>query len=580
MGYKFCIDTSVVVSGKIIELINSNALAEYKADPEYESKTGKTEIILSRVMLAEVENQANKDRATGTRGMQVLEELYIMEKKGLLVLTPVGARPTLEQIQLNPGGECDSLIRSHAKEANAILITEDHIQTVFAMMEKIPVLYQHSVQKDPKCHEQGFCKLTEYFDDQTMSVHLIENNVPLVKRGRPGMWKLEPYSKDSKILDKKALDAIAADIYEEAKNSANSFIEKEMDGVSVIQLTNHRIVICRPPFSNQVEITAVKPLVKLSLEDYNLDDEIMARLDEAEGILVAGSPGAGKSTFISALTEFYCSKNKIIKTLESVRDLVVPKEVTQLAPLDGSLENTSDILLLIRPDFTIFDEVRTSADFKIFADMRLAGVGLVGVVHASKPIDAVQRFITRVELGVIPSVVDTVIFIADGEVQDVLSLELTVKKPSGFEDKDLSRPVVEVRDFLSGELLYEIYNFGSDTIVAPLRENQRSGRGNKKKNKKSNKRERFEPANEIEYDGYDLPENYIQFELIQKKSAIILNAGLSNANELFDIFSGDKHLFTAAANERGEILVTKRSKRWEQVKKAAMRNEPLFGVKR
>ncbi len=578
MPYKFCIDTSVVVSGKILDMINSNALIEYKAEPEYESKTGKIELILSRVMLAEVENQANKDRATGARGMQVLEQLYILEKKGQLVLTPVGARPTLEQIQLNPGGECDSLIRMHAKEAGAILITEDHVQTVFAMMEKIPVLYQHSAQKEEKCHEKGFCKLTEYFDDQTMSVHLIENNVPLVKRGRPGMWKLEPHSKDSKILDKKALDAIAADIYEEAKNSPHSFIEKEMDGVSVIQLTNHRIVICRPPFSNQVEITAVKPLVKLTLEDYNLDDEIMARLDEAEGILVAGSPGAGKSTFISALTEFYCSKNKIIKTLESVRDLVVPKEVTQLAPLDGSLENTSDILLLIRPDFTIFDEVRTSSDFKIFADMRLAGVGLVGVVHASKPIDAVQRFITRVELGVIPSVVDTVIFIADGEVQDVLSLELTVKKPSGFEDKDLSRPVVEVRDFLSGELLYEIYNFGSDTIVAPLRENQRSGKGTKKKNKKANKRERYEPTNEMEYDGYELPENYIQFELIHKKNAIILNAGLENANQLFDIFSGDKHLFTAAANERGEILVTKRSKRWEQVKKAAMRNEPLFGV--
>ena len=578
MPYKFCADTSVVVSGKILELISDNTLAEYKGDPEYESKTGKIELILSRVMLAEVENQANKDRATGVRGMEVLEQLYIMEKKGLLILTPVGARPTLEQIQLNPGGECDSLIRMHAKEAGAIFITEDHVQTVFAMMEKIPVLYQHVDKKEARCHEESFCRLTEYFDDQTMSVHLIENNMPLVKRGRPGMWKLEPFSKDSKVLDKKMLDAIAADIYEEAVNDPHSFIEKELDGVSVIQLTNHRIVICRPPFSNQVEITAVKPLVKLTLEDYNLDDEIMERLNEAEGILVAGSPGAGKSTFISALTEFYCSKNKIIKTLESVRDLVVPKEVTQLAPLEGSLENTSDILLLIRPDFTIFDEVRTSEDFKIFADMRLAGVGLVGVVHASKPIDAVQRFITRVELGVIPSVVDTVIFIADGEVQQVLALELTVKKPSGFEDKDLSRPVVEVRDFLSGDLLYEIYNFGSDTIVAPLRENRRSGRGVKNKQKKGKRQDHYEPTNEIQYEGYDLPENYIQFEMIHKKSAIILNAGLQYANELFDIFSGDKHLFTAAANERGEILVSKRSKRWEQVKKAAIRNEPLFGV--
>lgn len=580
MPYKFCLDTSVVVSGNILEMLNSNLLADYKSTEEYESKTGKIELILSRVMLAEIENQANKERATGAKGLEVLEQLYILQNKGQIVLTPIGSRPTLEQIHLNPGGECDSLIRAHAKEAGAILITEDHIQSVFAMMEKIPVYYYHNANIDSKTHSEGFRKLTEFFDSQTMSVHLMENNVPLVKRGRPGNWALEPFSEDSKVLDRKTLNEIAADIYEEVKNTPNSFVEKEMNGVSVIQLTNHRIVICRPPFSNQMEITAVKPLVKLTLDDYHLDDKIQKRLYEAEGILVAGSPGAGKSTFITALTEFYCSRNKIIKTLESVRDLVVPQEVSQLAPLEGSLENTSDILLLIRPDFTIFDEVRTSDDFKIFADMRLAGVGLVGVLHASKPVDAVQRFITRVELGVIPSVVDTVIFIAEGEIQEVLALELTVKKPSGFEDKDLARPVVEVRDFMNGELLYEIYNFGSDTIVAPLRSSQRSGRGLKRKQKGSEFGRRFEPRNFVNYDDQDLPENYVQFEIIHTKSSIVLKAGYQSANELFDIFSGEKHLFTAAANDYGEILITKKSKRWEQIKKAVVRNEPLIGVPR
>ena len=93
---------------------------------------------------------------------------------------------------------------------------------------------------------------------------------------------------------------------------------------------------------------------------------------------------------------------------------------------------TADILLLVRPDYTIYDELRKTKDFRIFADMRLAGVGMVGVVHATRPIDAIQRIIGRVELGMIPSIVDTTIFINDGKVAAIYDVKLTVKVPTGM----------------------------------------------------------------------------------------------------------------------------------------------------
>ena len=80
------------------------------------------------------------------------------------------------------------------------------------------------------------------------------------------------------------------------------------------------------------------------------------------------------------------------------RDLNVQPEITQYTALEGDMAKTGDILLLVRPDFTVFDEMRVTNDFKIYADNRLAGVGMVGVVHATKPIDAIQRFIGRIEL--------------------------------------------------------------------------------------------------------------------------------------------------------------------------------------
>ena len=68
--------------------------------------------------------------------------------------------------------------------------------------------------------------------------------------------------------------------------------------------------------------------------------------------------------------------------------------------------------------------------------MRLSGVGMVGVVHASDPVNAVQRFMTRVELGMIPHIVDTVIFVKAGQIQQVLELNLVVKVPSGMNEPE------------------------------------------------------------------------------------------------------------------------------------------------
>lgn len=129
------------------------------------------------------------------------------------------------------------------------------------------------------------------------------------------------------------------------------------------------------------------------------------------------------------------------------------------------MSKTADILLLVRPDYTIYDELRKTKDFRIFADMRMAGVGMIGVVHATRPIDAIQRIIGRVELGMIPSIVDTTIYIDEGRVAAIYDIKLTVKVPSGMLEADLSRPVIEIRDFETGDLVHEIYTYGEQTIV-------------------------------------------------------------------------------------------------------------------
>ncbi len=574
MPYTFLPDTSVIYNRKIIEFIQNDTLLNYTPlEKERATEVPNLTIVLSRVMLSEVENQANQTKAQENVGLETLQELYKLNKQNRIEIQIYGQRPTLEQIKLNPGGELDALIRKDAFDAKAILITADEVQSSIALVQGIDVLFtmnlpevQEQIQDDLKKSA-----IEDFFDDQTMSVHLRGHCLPLAKRGRPGDWKLEAISETP--LAPSTIGEIANRIIRKAKNDEKSFIERNEAGVTVVQLRKYRIVICRPPFSNTYEITAVKPLVTLTLDDYNLPSKIFDRLDVAEGILVAGNPGAGKSTFISALAKFYLEKNKLVKTLESVRDLDVPPEVSQYGPLNGSLEQTSDILLLIRPDFTIFDEVRVESDFKIFADMRLAGIGLVGVVHASKPVDAVQRFIRRVELGVIPNVIDTIIFIDAGDVAEILSLEMTVKKPSGFADRDLSRPVIEVRNFLSNELYYEIYAFGSDVIVAPVgpmkyRHNKKQKYGSSTPQDKYTKSSKKRGHTGDTY----------KCDIYRRKKSYVVSVDPQLANKYVNFYANGRLLFSATLNKQGELSIRNNSPVFSKILKSLRNDEDFYAT--
>lgn len=174
------------------------------------------------------------------------------------------------------------------------------------------------------------------------------------------------------------------------------------------------------------------------------------------------------TTLASSMAEFYMKQGKVVKVIESPRDMQVGPEITQYGPLEGEFEKTAEILLLVRPDYSIFDEVKKTKDFEVFADMRLSGVGMIGTVHATDPIDAIQRFITRIELGMIPHIIDTIIYVKDGEVKKVYQLSMTVKVPTGMVEADLARPVVEVRDFETDKLEYEIYTYGEENIIVPI----------------------------------------------------------------------------------------------------------------
>jgi len=384
-----------------------------------------------------------------------------------------------------------------------------------------------------------------------MSIHLKENQYPLAKRGKPGEFLLTKIGED--ILSKDYLKMISSQILSATNISDSSTIEISKTGASVIQHNDYRIAITYPPFSESYEITIVHPTVKLSLDDYTISEALMKRLtDRAEGILISGAPGSGKSTLASGLANFYHDQDKIVKTFESPRDLQVDAGITQYSKLDGSFDNTADILLLVRPDYTIFDEVRRREDFTTFSDLRLTGVGMVGVIHANSPLDAIQRFIGKIELGIIPNVLDTVVFVHNGDIEKVYDLELKVKVPTGMTESDLARPVIEIRNFENNVLEHEIYTFGEENVIVPVVKREKIGIEKLAEDKIKDYFQRYDSGAEVEI----LSENRVKVTVHEDCVASIIGRGGTNINEIekflkvhIDIVAKDSESLSLTSNE-------------------------------
>ena len=442
-------DTSVVVDGRISERVKTGEWTE-------------ATVLVPEAVVRELEHQANAGLERGWDGIEELLDLAELADAGTIAVEYVGRAPTTDERDAASAGDIDALIREMAADLDATFVTSDIVQGEVAEAKGVAVEYIA-----PKVRTVERLDIEEYFDDETMSIHLKQGVVPMAKRGTVGTMQFEEIG--DTILSEEELAEMSREIIQSAKQSSEGFLELSEPGMTIVQFQDYRIAIAEPPFADGIEITAVRPLVKTELDDYALADPLRDRLlEHNRGVMIAGSPGAGKSTFAQAVAEFLSREGYVVKTMERPRDLQVDDDVTQYTALDGSMQKTADSLLMVRPDYTIYDEVRKTDDFEVFADMRLAGVGMVGVVHATRAIDALQRLIGRVELGLIPQVVDTVVYIEAGEVHTVFDVTTEVKVPHGLTEDDLARPVIVIQDFESGEAAYEIYTFNRQVITVPL----------------------------------------------------------------------------------------------------------------
>jgi len=526
-------DTSVIINGNLAQQLESGSIRN-------------SDLIIPQAVFDELQSQASNHKQQGFVGLEQIEKLHkLSEDSGVKILLK-GSHPDINDIKFASSGRIDALIIDIAKQNDAILYTSDKVQHLVAKAEDVQTVFLK-----PKIVFEKL-EFLKFFDSTTMSIHLKENQFPLAKRGKPGEFLLTQISDE--ILTRDYLKMISSQILSATNISDSSSVEISKTGASVIQHDDYRIAITYPPFSESYEITIVHPTVQLSLDDYSISESLMQRLtDRAEGIVISGAPGSGKSTLASGLANFYHKQGKIVKTFESPRDLQVNSGITQYSKLDGSFDNTADILLLVRPDYTIFDEVRRKEDFTTFSDLRLTGVGMVGVIHANSPLDAIQRFIGKIELGIIPNVLDTVVFVNNGDIEKVYDLELKVKVPTGMTESDLARPVIEIRNFENNDLEHEIYTFGEENVIVPVQQrDEKVGIEKLAEDKIKDYFQRYDSNAQVDI----LSNNRVKVSVHEDCIASIIGRGGSNIDEIekflkvhIDVVAKDSEELSLTSND-------------------------------
>lgn len=414
-------DTSVIIEGFLSRKIRNNQISV-------------KELIFHEAVLSELESQANKKKDTGMKGLEEIKTLRLLSKKKNFRIIFKGSRPGDFEIKFAKMGEIDSIIRELAGKENATLFTADIVQAKVAKAKGVSVyLYEFTDEEKNLFFEK-------YFDKTTNEIIISENKPIRKKRGSPGRFKTIDVTK------KRTSRSEAINFIEElvacAKSRRDSFFESEKKSSYIIQIKNYKITITRQPLSTKNEIIIRRRLENKKLDDYKLNRRIKRELSTNDrGVVVFGTLGSGKSTFLQAATS-YVERNRLeVNVLQDSKD-INSKSTGYNSSFVPYLE-TQTMLMFAKPEYVVFDELRLNVidDFKFFKELRSAGISVIASINASNPKLLMSILHEKLNSNNVELLIDYYFWIENGRVKKIFELKQE-------KDKAILFDVLSKRKFL------------------------------------------------------------------------------------------------------------------------------------
>lgn len=200
---------------------------------------------------------------------------------------------------------------------------------------------------------------------------------------------------------------------------------------------------------------------------------LIATMAANASVIVSGPPGAGKTSFLSALISAVPIE-RCIRACEEVRELHVPLihgSYYEARPpsLDGSgeitLRDLVKVTLAMRPDLIVVGEVRGSEAFELTRAVN-AGCGLACTIHANSAVDALEALVNAALMAGenIPERVVRKVF--SSSIDFVVHLDRSVDSAEG----SVRRQAVEIRAVVPA--LHDDFSsepiFSRERLGAPL----------------------------------------------------------------------------------------------------------------
>jgi len=134
---------------------------------------------------------------------------------------------------------------------------------------------------------------------------------------------------------------------------------------------------------------------QIDLDLFNLEAQIKTKLNQfvldKKNILICGSTGSGKTTFMRALISPI--KDEHLISIEDTHELITsnPTHSCLIASKTASLVDLCAYSLRLRPDRILLGEIRGQEIIPFFMSMNTGHKGLMSTIHASSGSDALKR---------------------------------------------------------------------------------------------------------------------------------------------------------------------------------------------
>jgi len=231
-----------------------------------------------------------------------------------------------------------------------------------------------------------------------------------------------------------------------------------------LSATIRRYALRRETLGSLVELGSITPEARAFLE---------LAMAASSSVIVSGPPGAGKTSFLSALIAAVPPEH-CIRACEEVRELHVPLihgSYYEARPpsLDGggeiSLRDLVKVTLAMRPDLIVVGEVRGAEAFELTRAVN-AGCGMACTIHANSAPDALNALVNAALMAGenVPESVVRKVFASS------LDFVIHLDRMTDTRNASIIRQVVEIRALVPS--LHEDFStepmFVRDRIGAPL----------------------------------------------------------------------------------------------------------------